>query len=124
MALGYPWRAGFRRSGAPGDGLNTQRARSELLPRCARLAGPVGFAGRRGRATTGHTSTRVRRIRGVVGLRLWPRAQRTSPLASASFGGLVLLGHAGRDAPALTDRDAVVLGPGPDIGAAMTAGRR
>src|SRR5690349_2111823 len=47
------------------------------------------------------------------------------PLGSASFGGgLVLLHHAGRDTPARTDRDAVIVGPGPDIAAARPARRR
>src|SRR5260370_6708101 len=43
--------------------------------------------------------------------------------ASASVGGgLVLLHHARWDTAALIDRDAVVLRPGPDISAALTAG--
>src|SRR5260370_41426291 len=43
--------------------------------------------------------------------------------ASASVGGgLVLLRHARWDTPALIDRDAVALRPGPDISAALTAG--
>jgi hypothetical protein len=33
---------------------------------------------------------------------------------------VVLLQHAGRDAPALTDRQAVLFRPGPDITAALT----
>jgi hypothetical protein len=37
--------------------------------------------------------------------------------------GVVLLHHAGWDAPALIDRDAAVFRPGPDITAALTAGR-
>src|SRR5579859_2505697 len=41
-----------------------------------------------------------------------------------SGGGVVLLCHAGRDTPALADRDALVLRPGPDITAALTACRR
>src|SRR5215831_18480007 len=36
-------------------------------------------------------------------------------------GGFVLLGNAGRDAPALADRDAVVFRPRADIAAALTA---
>jgi hypothetical protein len=45
-------------------------------------------------------------------------------LVLASVGRrVVLLCHAGRDAPALTDRQAVFLRPGPDITAALTAGR-
>ena len=42
--------------------------------------------------------------------------------ASAGRRGLVLLHHAGWDAPALTDRDAMVFRPGPDIAAALAAG--
>jgi hypothetical protein len=38
-------------------------------------------------------------------------------------GGVVLLHHAGGDAPALADCDALVLRPGPDIAAALTACR-
>ena len=46
----------------------------------------------------------------------------SSPLVSALFGGgLVLLHHAGGDTPTRTDRDAVVVGPGPDIAAALPA---
>jgi hypothetical protein len=37
---------------------------------------------------------------------------------------LILLNHAGRDTPALADRDAAVFGPGADVGAAVAAGRR
>jgi hypothetical protein len=45
-------------------------------------------------------------------------------LPSASFcRGLVLLHHAGRNAAALTDRQAVVFRPGPDVTAALTARR-
>src|SRR5580704_2583897 len=36
--------------------------------------------------------------------------------------GVVLLGHAGRDAAALTDRQAMLLRPGPDIARALPAG--
>src|SRR5579863_177449 len=36
--------------------------------------------------------------------------------------GVVLLGHAGRDAAALTDRKAVLLRPGPDVTRALPAG--
>src|SRR5690348_1910434 len=45
-----------------------------------------------------------------------------SPLLSAARRA-VLLQHAGRDAAALTDRDAVLLRPGPDIPGALTARR-
>src|SRR5215470_12489954 len=38
-------------------------------------------------------------------------------------GGVVLLGHAGGDAPAVADRDALILRPGPDVRAALAAGR-
>jgi hypothetical protein len=38
-------------------------------------------------------------------------------------GGMVLLPHAGGNAPALADHDALGLRPGPDIGAALTACR-
>jgi hypothetical protein len=43
---------------------------------------------------------------------------------STSLGrGLVLLHHARRDPPAAANRDAVLLGPGPDVAAALTAHR-
>src|SRR5512135_1704434 len=45
-------------------------------------------------------------------------------LVSASCGrGMVLLGHAGRDTATLTDGDAVLFRPGPDIAAALAAAR-
>src|SRR5690348_6119243 len=51
-----------------------------------------------------------------------PRDDREVVLAPVARR-VVLLHHAGWDAPALTDHDAVVLRPGPDITAALTAGR-
>jgi hypothetical protein len=61
-----------------------------------------------------------------------PRSsQRSVPrggswVVSASLGrrGCVLLNHAGRDTPALPNRDGVVFRPGPDIAAALAACRR
>src|SRR5258706_12131932 len=48
-----------------------------------------------------------------------------SLFGSTSFGrGLVLRHHARREPPALTDRDAAVLRPHPDIAAALTGGGR
>src|SRR5262249_60077985 len=50
--------------------------------------------------------------------------RRAAPPAwSASLGGLILRYHPGWDAPPLTDRDAMVLRPGPDIAAELTARR-
>src|SRR5579859_1004786 len=53
----------------------------------------------------------------------WARP-RIPGVVSASAGrrGLVLLHHAGRDAPMLADRDALVFRPGPYIAAALPAG--
>src|SRR5262245_49460962 len=48
----------------------------------------------------------------IVVARMW-----SVPLS----GGLVLLHHAGRDAPARADRDALLLRPGPDIDTVLTA---
>jgi hypothetical protein len=36
---------------------------------------------------------------------------------------VVLLDHAGRDTPAVTDRDVALSCPGPDVAAALAAGR-
>jgi len=49
--------------------------------------------------------------------------RRTDRSAPCGRRGLVLRHDAGRDAPPLTDRHAVVLRPGPDVTAALTAGR-
>jgi hypothetical protein len=55
-----------------------------------------------------------RRVRESGGAwRGWAPAGLVALLASAS--GVVLLYHGGRDAPALTDRQAVLFRPGPDI---------
>ena len=43
--------------------------------------------------------------------------------ASSDRRSLVLVHHVGRDSPALTNRDAVVFRPGPDVTAALTACR-
>src|SRR5215472_2432332 len=45
------------------------------------------------------------------------------PGFTGSWQGLVLLEHAGRDPPAVADRDAVGLRPRPDVAAALAAGR-
>src|SRR5512140_3560239 len=56
---------------------------------------------------------------------IWARPFRPPRLrsGSGSLGGVVLLGHARGDAPTIADRDALVLRPGPDVRAALTAGR-
>ena len=46
-----------------------------------------------------------------------------SGFVSARARGVVLLRHAGRDAPSFTDYEAVVFCPGPDIPGALAAGR-
>src|SRR5689334_2037522 len=56
---------------------------------------------------------------------IWARPFRPPRLrsGSGSLGGVVLLGHARGDTPTIADRDALVLRPGPDVRAALTAGR-
>jgi hypothetical protein len=46
-----------------------------------------------------------------------------SPGSGSLGGGVVLLGHARGDTPAIADRDALILRPGPDVRAALPAGR-
>ena len=60
---------------------------------------------------------------GVHGSEVRSGAAWRSGLSVPAARGVVLLCHAGRDAPSFTDRDAVVLCPGPDIPGALAAGR-
>src|SRR6266704_3643546 len=61
---------------------------------------------------------------------VWPARSKRVPApslnrvrwANGRCRAVVLLCHAGRDAPALANRQAVLLCPGPDITAALTAG--
>ena len=46
---------------------------------------------------------------------------RVPELPSGSCGGVVLLRHAGRNAPTAADRNALLVGPGPDVAAAPPA---
>jgi hypothetical protein len=43
------------------------------------------------------------------------------PGSGAFGGGFILIHHTGRDVPAVTDRDALLLGPRPDVTAALAA---
>src|SRR5437764_14874803 len=55
----------------------------------------------------------------------WPAEAAAYPLGSGSLGGrVVLLSHARGDAATIADRDALVLRPGPDVRATLTAGHR
>src|SRR5438270_31809 len=55
---------------------------------------------------------------------VWLSQPRAAQGRSAAVGGgLVLLDHAGRDTPALADRQAPRLRPGADVDAALTARR-
>jgi len=50
----------------------------------------------------------------------WAAPVARDELVSGSSGrGVVLLHHAGRDAPAVADRDALLVGPRPDVAAAL-----
>ena len=50
----------------------------------------------------------------------WAAAVARDELVSGSSGrGVVLLHHAGRDAPAVADRDALLFGPRPDVATAL-----
>jgi hypothetical protein len=50
----------------------------------------------------------------------WAAPVARDELVSGSSGrGVVLLHHAGRDAPAVADRDALVFGPRADVAAAL-----
>ena len=52
----------------------------------------------------------------------WAAPVALDELVSGSSGrDVVLLHHAGRDAPAVADRDALPFGPRPDIAAALAA---
>src|SRR5689334_20701951 len=55
-----------------------------------------------------------------LGTPCWATAYQ--PGSRSLGGGLVLLGHARGDAPAVADRDALVFCPGPDVRAALPAG--
>jgi hypothetical protein len=52
-----------------------------------------------------------------------PRAGHLRGVSALAACGLVLLHHAGRDAAALADRQAMLLRPGTDITRALPAGR-
>ena len=59
---------------------------------------------------------------GVSTLGVWPAEAAVYQPGSGSLGSrVVLLSHAREDAPAIADRDALVLRPGPDVRAALTA---
>jgi hypothetical protein len=61
--------------------------------------------------------------RTIVAAPYWAQAPRwwRRPVLAPVSRRVILLLHTGRDAPALTDRQAVLLRPGPDITAALTA---
>jgi hypothetical protein len=50
-----------------------------------------------------------------------PAGRRYQPESGSLSGRGVLLGHAGRDTPAVADRDALVFRPRPDVAAVLPA---
>src|SRR5262252_6000478 len=83
-----------------------------MTPRDASCRPPVADSGRRDRCRDAVAPGEVQ------GLPDRP------DLSGSSGRGVVLRHHTGRDAPAAADRDALLLGPCPDVAAALPAGRR